>query len=170
MIELSAPGLRELLLLGVVLVAIYLVVLVMRLRRPPPTEQRIPPHWAALSATEPGPAAQVVVGPEIQDRDFASRLAQSAANLEVQRLQREVTELRAEVAQLSEEIRQLKATHNVSPVYSEAMSLAERGELPAGIAARCGISIGEAELVAALARREFSGAVDGDMESAHREP
>jgi hypothetical protein len=92
-------------------------------------------------------------------------LTKSAISLEVQTLRRETTQLRAEVAQLAEEVRQLKATHNVSPIYSEAMSLAERGELPAGIAARCGISIGEAELVAALARREFSGEVDFDLDS-----
>ena len=170
MIELSAPGLRELLLLGVVLVAAYLVVLLVRLRGPSPAVKKSRAQQPQEQPYGPWRSEPVEVGPEIPDQDFASRLAQSSISLEMQRLQREATQLRAEVAHLSEEVRQLKATHSVSPIYSEAMSLAEHGELPAGIAARCGISIGEAELVAALARREFSGAIDGDLESGRREP
>lgn len=170
MIELSAPGLRELLLLGVAMVAVYLVVLVLRLRRPPQSVPGVSAPRPPASTIPPDRAEPVEVGPEILDQDFATQLQQSSLALEVQRLQREIVRLRAEFAQLEEEVRQLKAKHNVSPIYSEAMSLAERGELPAGIAARCGISIGEAELVAALARGEFGGAVDGDLEQGQREP
>ena len=165
MSEIAVPGLRELLLLCVALVALYLVVLVLRLRRQPPPAARIPPQMPSMPILDPERTESVAVGPEISDQDFAGQLTKSAISLEVQTLRRETTQLRAEVAQLAEEVRQLKATHNVSPIYSEAMSLAERGELPAGIAARCGISIGEAELVAALARREFSGEVDFDLDS-----
>ena len=114
-------------------------------------------------------ASSAVAEQEGQDTSFARQLAQSAMGLELQRLQREMVQLRADCQRLNDEVRQLKATHNVSPVYSEAMSLAERGELPAGIAARCGISIGEAELVAALARGEFGATVDGELDNRPRE-
>ena len=40
----------------------------------------------------------------------------------------------------------------MSPLYNEAMVLAQKGVDAAGIAGQCGISIGEAELVAALSR------------------
>jgi DNA-directed RNA polymerase specialized sigma24 family protein len=42
----------------------------------------------------------------------------------------------------------------VTPQHSEAMVLAERGLPALQIAERCGISVAEAELVCALARRE----------------
>ncbi len=163
--DLAVPGLRDLLWLCVVLVAVYLVILVLRLRRRPPAAVRTSPQVSPEAILDPQRTEPVTMGPEISDRDFAGQLAKSSLELEVQGLRREMAQLRAEVAHLDEEVKQLKAKHNVSPIYSEAMSLAERGELPSGIAARCGISIGEAELVAALARREFSGEVDFDLDS-----
>lgn len=84
--------------------------------------------------------------------DFGSELARSALELEVKHLRSEAEQLRADMANLAEEVRHLKAARNVSPLYSEAMILARQGVSPDGIADRCGISIGEAELVAALAR------------------
>ncbi len=168
MSEISVPGLRELLLLCVALVALYLVVLVMRLRRQPPPVAKTTPRVSLEAMLDLQRAEPVMVGPEVSGQDFAGQLAKSSLELEVHGLRREVAQLRAEVAHLDEEFKQLKATHNVSPIYSEAMSLAERGELPTGIAARCGISIGEAELVAALARRESSSEVDFDLDSPHK--
>lgn len=167
--DLSIFGLRDYLLLAAGLVAIYLVVQLLKLRRPSRT-------GADLGRTESNPAPQqprwepVTMDLELSDRDFASQLLKSEINLEVQQLRRETVQLREDLTQLTEEVRQLKATHNVSPIYSEAMSLAERGELPEGIAARCGISIGEAELVAALARREFGAAVDDELEDRQKQP
>lgn len=86
--------------------------------------------------------------------DFSRELARSSLELEVQQLRREAVQLRAEMTHLAEEMRNLKAVRNVSPLYGEAMTLAQQGEPPAGIAAQCGISVSEAELVAALARSE----------------
>ncbi len=163
--DLAVPGLRDLLWLCVVLVAVYLVILVLRLRRRAPAAARTFPQVSPEATLDPQRTEPVTVGPEVSDQDFAGRLAKSALDLEVRSLRREMAQLRAEVAHLDEEVKQLKAKHNVSPIYSEAMSLAERGELPSGIAARCGISIGEAELVAALARREFNDEVDFDLDS-----
>lgn len=83
---------------------------------------------------------------------FAHELERSKLDVEVQRLRREVEQLRAETTHLAGEIRYLKTARNVSPLYSEAMTLAQQDVSVAGIADQCGISIGEAELVAALAR------------------
>lgn len=167
---LSVSGMRELLLLGVVLVAAYLVVLLVRLRRRSTPVVRDSSKTFSWTSVEPGRIEPLSINSEVPDQDFAGHMAQSAINLEVHRLRHETTQLRAEVLSLREEIRQVKATRNVSPVYSEAISLANRGELPAGIAARCGISIGEAELVAALARGESGTEADGDFESHQKEP
>ena len=84
--------------------------------------------------------------------DFEGELARSTLEREVARLRRESAALRDEVAALRDDINRLKANRNVSPLYSEAAPLAERGVSADGIAGRCGISLGEAELVAALAR------------------
>lgn len=169
MSELAVPGFRDLLWICVVLVAFYLLILVLRLRRRPPVAARTSPWVSPEAALDSQRTEPVTVGPEVSDQDFAGQLAKSSLELEIQGLRREMAQLRAEVAHLDEEFKQLKAKHNVSPIYSEAMSLAERGELPSGIAARCGISIGEAELVAALARREFSGELDFDLDSPRRQ-
>lgn len=85
---------------------------------------------------------------------FAHELERSKLDIEVQRLRREVEKLQAETSHLAGEIRYLKTARNVSPLYSEAMTLAQQDVSAAGIADQCGISIGEAELVAALARGE----------------
>ncbi|MCF8198974.1 MAG: DUF2802 domain-containing protein [Sulfuritalea sp.] len=85
---------------------------------------------------------------------FAHELERSKLDIEVQRLRREVEHLRAETNRISGEIRYMRTARNVSPLYSEAMTLAQQDVPAAGIAEQCGISIGEAELVAALARGE----------------
>jgi hypothetical protein len=86
--------------------------------------------------------------------DFNRELARSSLELEVHNLRQEIVLVRSEMSRLAEEVRQLKAAGNVSPLYSQAMTLAQQGVTTAGIADQCGISIGEAELVAALARSE----------------
>jgi hypothetical protein len=174
MIDFSTLDARDYAFLGVVLVAIYVVFSLMRLLRLSMSrrksealvrleepQDRNPaavaragtyrdPQWAPHA--EPSPAR--VVAEERPHPDFARELAHSSLELEVQHLRREAEKLRAEMTCLAEEVRHLKASRNVSPVYGEAMTLAQQGEPPAGIAAQCGISVGEAELVAALARSE----------------
>lgn len=86
--------------------------------------------------------------------DFPRELARSGLELEFQQLRREVAQLRDETKHLAAEVWNLKTARNVAPIYGEAMTLAQQGEPPADIAAQCGISVGEAELVAALARSE----------------
>jgi hypothetical protein len=112
----------------------------------PPQEPTAPPagraaEGAAIAAAE---------------ADFARHLARSSVEMEMQQLRRESATLHDEVVSLREELSSLKAARNVSPLYSEAMSLAQRGVPADGIAGQCGISLAEAELVAALARGQSS--------------
>ncbi|MDZ4254283.1 MAG: DUF2802 domain-containing protein [Sulfuritalea sp.] len=184
MIDLAALDLRSYLLAALILVAVYLaysMLPLMRLgrRQRRSTEARADTAYFGLAdetvksadplATrlEPalGPAAAhaQVFGeglPGAAPTMFAQELAQSNVELELKRLRREVEQLRAEMNEMAEELRQLKSTRNISPLYHEAMTLAQHGEAAEGIAAQCGISIGEAELVAALARSKREGGFD----------
>jgi hypothetical protein len=96
--------------------------------------------------------------------DFASQLTHSTLERslqgEVGHLRQEMQQLRTEVTHLATEVRQMKMVHNVSPVYAEAVTLAQQGISTVGIADRCGISLGEAELVVALAQSEAKGGFD----------
>ncbi|HEX5394284.1 MAG TPA: DUF2802 domain-containing protein [Rhodocyclaceae bacterium] len=92
------------------------------------------------------------------------RIVQSQAR-ELQLLQEEVRVLQQTQADMRDEIEQLKAARNVSPLYNEALNMAQHGLNAEGIASRCGISIAEAELVAALANKsEPASAADPDEE------
>jgi len=124
-------------------------------RRRQATAARLEPDLPAAIEAAPSPQAWPPAAPVI---DFARELARSNLEVEVQRLQREGAVLRDELARLSEEVVRLKSARNVSPLYTEAMSLAQRGMEAVSIADRCGISMGEAELVAALAKGRPEGA------------
>jgi hypothetical protein len=90
-----------------------------------------------------------------------------ALELELQRMRREIGSLREVVEANRREIESLHteleratfrpkpaaADFSVSPEYDEALALARRGLLSSEIAARCGITRAEAELVASLAAR-----------------
>jgi DNA-directed RNA polymerase specialized sigma24 family protein len=55
------------------------------------------------------------------------------------------------------EVEQIKAARAVSPQYNDALSMAQKGMRPEDIAETCGISVGEADLVCALARSRREG-------------
>jgi hypothetical protein len=175
MIDFSTFHARDYAFLGVALVAVYVVFSMVRLmllalsRRKSGTAVHVEISHAydsvALAQAEAGrnlprtapaepPPVRVTAEECSLPPDFARELAHSSLELEVQNLRRDAEKLRAEMQCLAEEVRHLKASRNVSPAYGEAMTLAQQGEPPACIAAQCGISVGEAELVAALARSE----------------
>lgn len=144
------------------------------------------PAFAALlppSSKKPSPIFELIdvpakenVGPieETRDdsRDDIRRIDRnldvppphSAVEAELQVLRVDLARLSDEVAEVREDIEVLKASRNVSPLYSEAMGLAQQGHDARSIAGRCGISIGEAELVVALSRKEKSFAADEGRE------
>ena len=156
-------GWRDIVLVVAAMIGVYVVISVMRLftvtskRRRSVVEEpaRGFSEWQPYSArqgltaqpvpAESAPAAESVPG-------FADELARSSVEVELERLRRESVHQREELVRMGEEIARLKAARNVSPLYNEAMTLAQQGVSADGIAGHCGISVGEAELVAALAR------------------
>lgn len=82
---------------------------------------------------------------------FGEQLAEHLARSD---LEREVRSLRAEIDTLRTEIEEIKAARNISPHYTEALALAQRGLSAQDVADRLGISLAEAELVHALSRGE----------------
>lgn len=152
----SGIGWRDVILVVAAMAGVYLVLSVMRL-----FQVRGGRRGAAASAgsspssgPEPGvyPQAEPVRNEPFAETEFARELARTSVEAELDRLRRECAQLRQELARVGEEVTRLKATRNVSPLYNEATALAQQGMPAAGIAGHCGISIGEAELVAALAR------------------
>ena len=157
-------GWRDAVLLLASLVAVYLVVSFLRLRRlRRPAEAATPKTFSTmvdfpLDDLPEGPAT--AEPPEIRftdpPADFAAELVRSGLEAEVRQLREDLRRLGETVERQAGEIADLtsrmQTAQTVSPLYGEAMALARRGLDPAGIAGRCGISIGEAELVASLSR------------------
>lgn len=156
---LAGIGWRDLVLVLAAGIGVYLVLSVLRLFRvsgkrgsaaplhvaPPQVAPSISP-WPPRE-TPPPPAE-----PTTSEPDFFRELARTNVEAELDRLRRECARMREEMVGMAEEITRLKLNRSVSPHYNEATALAQQGMPPAGIAGQCGISIGEAELVAALAR------------------
>lgn len=81
--------------------------------------------------------------------------ADAAGHFAVQPLRDEIAELRRQLAELRSEVEAIRAVapkENPTP-YASAIQLAKGGQEPLAIAEHCGISRGEAELIAALYRK-----------------
>lgn len=113
--------------------------------RPRPAPAPLAANSATNPATDPGFAA--LLG-ETRQRQQESQSAEVGA------LRAEIETLRETLATMQDEVERLKAANNVSPLYNEAVGLAQHGIDAEGIAARCGISIAEAQLVAALSSQK----------------
>lgn len=161
--DFDAVTLRDVVLAVIGLVGVYLAVMVLRLlrlrRRRPAAVVRAP--IAPTLGEEPGdaPEENFVYAPPPASRPapppdaaFGVELARSQQDSETRRLHEEVLQLREEVGQLRAELADLNAARLVSPQYSDAMAMAQRGLSAQDVADRCGISLGEAELVWALSR------------------
>lgn len=148
---LAGIGWRDIVLVVAAAAGVYLVLSVMRLFRIGGHRRRSVVE-APVEAVEPAASPQLPPEQAMPEPDFARELERSSVELELERVRRESALLREELARLTEEVARLKAARNVSPLYNEATTLAQQGMPAAGIAGHCGISIGEAELVAALAR------------------
>lgn len=145
---------------AVVLLALYLAYSLIRLERIRRTAQRPTPSMPeaplaaatepSLPSSEPPPPPEVVPPMEPVTEDTVG----FAARQFMRGVEAELEQVRAELAALREEVAHLKAARQTSPHYAEAMSLAGDGADVQTVADRCGISVAEAELVRALARRE----------------
>lgn len=93
------------------------------------------------------------------DPGFAALLGETqsrnrAQERELDTLRGEVATLRQGIETLQNELDRVKAAQAVSPLYNEAVGLAQHGIDAEGIASRCGISIAEAQLVEALSNKK----------------
>lgn len=152
-----AIGWREALIAVIVLVAAYMLVVLLRMRRL---------HGAAGAEALPGrrePPPAVPEPPSAPDwQATQAQLAQDAfmrgVEAEMAQLREELDALRGELAALRDEMRHelghVRAAQTVSPIYSDAMQMAQLGHDAATIAERCGIARAEAELVLALVRSQ----------------
>lgn len=154
--EIGGVALRDVIIVASAGAGVYLVIMLLRLmqlgRHKPmaldaSTLPPVPPpeETAAGQVQEMPPAAPPLPGEEGgEPTGFGAELMRS-------HLEREIKQLRGELAALRDELAALKAARNVSPQYADAMALAQRGLTAQDVADRCNISLGEAELVWALA-------------------
>jgi Protein of unknown function (DUF2802) len=153
--ESMAPGFHDAILLCAGVAGVYLVVAVLQLLQ---LKSRRPIAPAKTTAREPSVASKLpvdVASPNTGSTSFARQLTQRTVEVELKRQRLELDRLRVELHATQGEIKLLRSERkigNVAPLYNEAMDFARRGVDAAGIATRCGISRGEAELVAVLAR------------------
>ncbi|CAG0954870.1 hypothetical protein RHDC4_00323 [Rhodocyclaceae bacterium] len=153
--------LRDIILVVAALAGIYFVVMLLRLyqvaRHKRHAEMHMPlvdPSVPPQSDDEEDAEEPVLYAPPPRVAPAPPPPPQQDFNAELQRsqMETEIRQLREEVLALREEIVELKTARRVSPQYADAMALAQRGLTAQDLADRCDISIGEAELVAALAR------------------
>jgi hypothetical protein len=175
-----ALGMRELVVALILLVLAYMVLQLLRMRRlrhararealtlPPSALSRAVDSYASVAAVDtadavPPPTDPIMVpGDELSWHnpvaDFAKEAFMQGVERELEQLREETDALRGEVAALRDELRQevtqMKATQNVSPLYSDAMQMAMLGHDAATVSERCGIARAEAELVVALAQSQ----------------
>ncbi|MCK6390529.1 MAG: DUF2802 domain-containing protein [Azonexus sp.] len=163
-------GLREGIFVVVGLVAVYMALVLWRMRRllgrddaPPPTPERTDVPSPRIDTTDDEPVLEDVddtpapVPPVAIDATQDRQPAQWSEDLVI--LREEVDMLRSELAALREDMHQelahLRASQTVSPIYGDAMQMASAGYDAAMIAERCGIARAEAELVVALTKSEL---------------
>jgi predicted RNase H-like nuclease (RuvC/YqgF family) len=123
---------RELLLVAVLVLAVYIAEMLLLMRSAKPRGWRI---WKR--GEEAHAQAQV-----------------QAKNREVQSLELEFALLHEQVDKLQKELEQLKAQQAAVTPYTHAIQMAQQGLNVNEVAASCGISRGEAELIVALHRNQ----------------
>lgn len=149
-------GWREVVLGLIVAVALYMLVVVLRMRRL--RGKAATPPVAPVPAAGPPPDVANEDASPAWEEPVPQPLFMQGVEAEVVQLREEVDALRCEVAalrdELHNEIAHMRATQTVSPLYSDAMQMATLGHDAATIAERCGISRAEAELMLALVKNQ----------------
>ena len=170
-----AIGLREVIVVLIALVGVYIIYVVARMQwlkrdklvAQPPL-QREPGRFEDTSPTklQPDQEEDLITFSPPRTRAPVEQTAWAPATppdtrisamlAEIELLRDEVDILRGELAALRQDMKhelgQMRATQGVAPIYGDAMQLAVAGYDPQAIAERCGIARAEAELVVALAK------------------
>lgn len=161
-------GLREGVLTLIAVVAIYMIFVILRMRR---LQAREDLPVQAVDAPAPAPVVALPEADELPEPEVRSDWDRAATTpveealyraleQEVLQLRDEVDSIRGELAALREDmlhdLAHMRAAQTVSPIYGDAMQMAAAGYDAAMIAERCGIARAEAELVIALANSQNS--------------
>ncbi|MCL2656742.1 MAG: DUF2802 domain-containing protein [Betaproteobacteria bacterium] len=94
-----------------------------------------------------------VRNPAADVRDsFDARVEVARLRFQIEALENSLAQQKQDLETLRGELDTLRNARAVAPQYGEAVALAQRGLDTNAIAERCGISVSEAELVAALSR------------------
>lgn len=107
---------------------------------------------AEAVAAESGPPAAPpppAVVPASSGSGFGEHIGEHLLRTE---MEGEMQQLREEIENLRRELEEVRAARRVSPQYSEAMELVQRGKSAQEVSDHLGISLAEAELVQALSR------------------
>lgn len=151
-------GWREGILLLVGLAAVYLLITIVRLlrvgRHPDQEPLKVAPPDESANPDLPGQFVSESFSVPLNPPRVAGFGEQLAEHLARSDLEREVRQLREEIDALKVELEEMRTQRNISPHYSEALALAQRGLTARDVADRMGISLAEAELVHALSRGE----------------
>ena len=162
-------GVREGVIVLISLVAIYMAVVLLRMRRLRNRRRQAEMVVPAAAGhqerpQEPQVAPVVTKVPEEPEAwenvpsGLADGMLRQGLEQEILQLREEVDALRGELSALRQdmlhELAHMRATQTVSPIYGDAMQMAAAGYEPAVIAERCGIARAEAELVVALAKSQ----------------
>lgn len=165
-------GVREGVIVLIALVAIYMVFVLLRMRRlrSKPAPAALPPSASdedipVLSDVEAPPETAVEPMTETSEsweptpNGLTEGVLRHGLEEELAQLRDEVDAIRGELAALREDMRQevahMHSAQAVSPIYGDAMQMAAAGYDPVMIADRCGIARAEAELVVALAKSQM---------------
>ena len=172
--EIAGIALRDIVLVACGLAGIYLVITLLRLvqvgrHKAATVEVEVEPLAPSLSANDAAVAAPKKA-PVIPYSRAAAAAQPFDAELARSHQEMDLRQLREEVGVLRGEIGELKAARTVSPQYADAMALAQRGLTAQDLADRCGIALGEAELVWALSRgpMNFDQEEDYDGDSGYQ--
>lgn len=158
-------GLREAVLLLIILLAFYIGRVLWRMRHIAAPQERTAqqpsapaPAADALSAMSEEAAPPVRVEAPNPGAGMVSGLELAHMEREISLLREEVDILRSELASLRDDMQhdlaQVRVAQNVSPLYGDAMQMAVAGHSAEMIAERCGIARAEAELVVALTQSQ----------------
>lgn len=151
--ETAAPGLHDAILLCTVVSAVYFVVALLQLMQ---LKHNRP---VAIVACEPSVRGQPSDAADdacpVDDRSFYHQLRRSSIESDIRRLNREVERLHTALQAMQHDVNQLRrerAIQGNGTLDNDAQPHSMRSLGVVGSAAQSGISVREAELVAALAQ------------------
>lgn len=156
-------GVREIVLGLVVVLGLYMLRVLWRMRRLPEsgeddacTEPSLAVDSSLTEKTTSGAGRESAW--DAPPTNMAAEVIAGALEREIEALRNEVDAIRGELAALRNDLQQemahVRATQSVSPIYGDAMQMAVAGYDALMISERCGIARAEAELVVALARSQ----------------